>query len=54
MKATVEALEAAGLSSQVKVIIGGGVVSEMARQYCGADAFSTDAMQGVDWCKKNG
>jgi methanogenic corrinoid protein MtbC1 len=52
MKATIEALEAAGLRSKVKVIIGGGVVSEIARQHTGADAFTTDAMQGVDWCKK--
>ena len=51
MKSTIEALEAAGLRDKVKVIIGGGVVSEMARQYTGADAFTTDAMQGVDWCK---
>jgi methanogenic corrinoid protein MtbC1 len=53
MKATVQALEAAGLRSTVKVIIGGGVVSEIARQYSGADAFSTDAIQGLDWCKNN-
>jgi dimethylamine corrinoid protein len=51
MKDTVEALTAAGLRDRVKVIIGGGVVSEIARQYSGADAFTTDAIQGVDWCK---
>jgi methylmalonyl-CoA mutase cobalamin-binding domain/chain len=51
MKSTIEALNAAGLREKVKVIIGGGVVSEMVRQYTGADAFTTDAMQGVDWCK---
>jgi dimethylamine corrinoid protein len=51
MKATIEALETAGLRDQVKVIIGGGVVSEIARQYSGADAFTTDAIEGVDWCK---
>ena len=51
MKTTVDALAAAGLREKVKVIIGGGVVSEIARQYSGADAFTTDAIQGVDWCK---
>jgi methanogenic corrinoid protein MtbC1 len=53
MKATVQALEKAGLRAKVSVIIGGGAVSEIARQYSGADAFSTDAIQGLDWCKKN-
>jgi dimethylamine corrinoid protein len=51
MKATVDALAAAGVRDQIKVIIGGGVVSEIARQYSGADAFTTDAIEGVDWCK---
>jgi len=39
MKLTIEALEAAGLRDKVKVIIGGGVVSEMARQYTGRMPF---------------
>jgi methanogenic corrinoid protein MtbC1 len=51
MKATVQALEEAGLRHQVRIIIGGGVVNEMACRYCGADAFSTDAIQGVEWCR---
>jgi dimethylamine corrinoid protein len=53
MKATVEALAAAGLRQKVQVIIGGGVVNEMACRYCGADAFSTDAIHGIEWCLKN-
>lgn len=52
MKATVQALELAGLRQEVKVIIGGGVVSEIVRNYTGADAFSTDAMEGVNLCKQ--
>jgi dimethylamine corrinoid protein len=54
MKATVEALAASGLRQKVQVIIGGGVVNEMACRYCGADAFTTDAIQGIEWCLKNG
>ncbi len=52
MKATIQAVEAAGLREKVKVIIGGGVVSEIARHYCGADSYSTDAMQGLEWCRQ--
>jgi methanogenic corrinoid protein MtbC1 len=52
MKETVLAVEAAGLRDKVKIIIGGGVVSEMVRNYTGADAFSTDAVEGVKMCKR--
>ena len=48
MKETVQALQSAGLRDSVKVVIGGGVVSEIVRDYTGADAFSTDALEGVD------
>jgi 5-methyltetrahydrofolate--homocysteine methyltransferase len=53
MKATVQALQEAGLRDQVKVMIGGGQVDEYARQYSGADAWGPDAMSAVrlakDW-----
>ncbi len=52
MKQTVQALEAAGLRSKVKVIIGGGIVTEMVRKYVGADAFTDDAPEGVELCRK--
>jgi len=52
MKQTVQALEAAGLREKVKVIIGGGIVTEMVRKYVGADAFTDDAPEGVDLCRK--
>jgi methanogenic corrinoid protein MtbC1 len=51
MKETLQAVEAAGLRDKVKVIIGGGVVDELVRDYTGADAFSTDAMEGIEICK---
>lgn len=51
MKATVEALEDAGLGD-LKVIIGGGQVDEQVREYTGADAYGTDAMAGVSQAKK--
>ena len=52
MKQTVQALEAAGLRDRVKVIIGGGIVTELVRKYVGADAFTDDAPEGVEICRK--
>jgi len=45
MKETVAALKAAGLP--VKVMIGGGPVSESVREYVGADALGVDAQAAV-------
>jgi len=45
MKETVAALKAAGLP--VKVMIGGGPVSEQVREYVGADALGLDAQAAV-------
>ena len=45
MKETVDALKAAGLP--VKVMIGGGPVSEQVREYVGADALGVDAQSAV-------
>jgi 5-methyltetrahydrofolate--homocysteine methyltransferase len=43
MKATIEALKAAGLRDQVKVMIGGAPVTEDFAKSIGADAFAPDA-----------
>ena len=47
MKATVDAIQAAGLRDQVKIMIGGSQVDEQIRKYSGADAYCLDAMSGV-------
>jgi methanogenic corrinoid protein MtbC1 len=52
MKQTIEALKDAGLRDKVKVMIGGGQVSEEIRKYTGADAYGKDAMAGVTLAKK--
>ncbi|AFM01622.1 MULTISPECIES: B12-binding domain-containing protein [Desulfitobacterium] len=52
MKATVEALEAAGIRDQVKVIIGGNPVTEEACKQIGADMFTTNAAEGVKICQR--
>ncbi len=52
MKETVEAIKAAGLRDKVKVMIGGGQISEEIRKYAGADAYGKDAVAGVSLAKK--
>jgi trimethylamine corrinoid protein len=52
MKETIETIEAAGLRDGVKVMIGGGQVSEEVCKYAGADAFGRDAMAGVSLARK--
>jgi len=53
MKETVEAIEAAGLRDQVKIMIGGGQIDDQVRKFTGADAYGLDAMAAVqlagDW-----
>ena len=52
MKETIEAMQKAGLRDKVKVMIGGGQISDEIRKYTGADAFGKDAMAGVTLAKK--
>ena len=52
IKATVEALQKAGLRDKVKVLIGGGPVDEHVVAYSGADAFGSSAQAAVDYCKE--
>jgi methanogenic corrinoid protein MtbC1 len=52
MKETIQAIKDAGLRDKVKVMIGGGQISEDVRKYTGADAYGKDAMEGVSLAKK--
>ncbi len=52
MKQTIETIKDAGLRDKVKVMIGGGQMSEEVRKYTGADAYGKDAMAGVSLAKK--
>ncbi|MFZ7121430.1 MAG: cobalamin B12-binding domain-containing protein [Eubacteriaceae bacterium] len=52
MKDTVEGLKEAGLRDSVKVIIGGNPVTKEACEHIGADAFTTNAAEGVKICQK--
>ena len=48
MKDTVEAIEAAGLRDSVKIVVGGGQITDKIREYAGADAYGDDAMEAVN------
>jgi len=52
MKKTVQAIEDAGLRKTVRIMIGGGVVTEKIKDYSGADAYAPDAMAGVRLAKE--
>ncbi|WP_052418638.1 cobalamin B12-binding domain-containing protein [Methanolacinia paynteri] len=52
MKKTVDAIKAAGLRDNVKIIVGGGRTDEEAKEYIGADDWSDDATSGVRKIKK--
>jgi 5-methyltetrahydrofolate--homocysteine methyltransferase len=52
MKETVDAIEAAGLRDGIKIMIGGGQVTEEIQKYAGADAYGRDAMAGVTLAQK--
>jgi 5-methyltetrahydrofolate--homocysteine methyltransferase len=48
MKETIDALKAAKLN--VKVMVGGGSLTEQVREYVGADALGSDAQAAVNLC----
>ena len=52
MKETIAALAAAGLRPKVRVMIGGGSISEKVQQYTGADAWGADAQSAVSLCNQ--
>lgn len=52
IKVVVDAIAAAGLRDQVKIILGGAIAGKEYAQYVGADAFSSDAIEGVHICKE--
>jgi 5-methyltetrahydrofolate--homocysteine methyltransferase len=48
MKATIEALQEAGVRDQVKIMIGGAPVTAAFSEQIGADAYAPDAATAVD------
>jgi 5-methyltetrahydrofolate--homocysteine methyltransferase len=52
MKATIEALEEAGVRDSIKVMIGGAPVTEAFAKEIGADAYAPDAASAVDVARR--
>lgn len=52
MKETVHLIEQEGLRDKVKIMIGGGQMSDNICSYAGADAYGKDAVAGVNLVKK--
>jgi 5-methyltetrahydrofolate--homocysteine methyltransferase len=52
MKQTIEVIKEAGLRDNVKIMIGGGQITEEIQKHTGADAYGKDAMAGVSLAKK--
>jgi 5-methyltetrahydrofolate--homocysteine methyltransferase len=52
MKKTIEAIEAAGLRSRIKIIIGGAPVTQRFANEIGADGYAKDAVTAVDKVKE--
>jgi methanogenic corrinoid protein MtbC1 len=52
MKQTIQAIKAAGLRDNTKIMIGGGQITDEIMKYTGADAFGKDAVVGVSLAKK--
>jgi methanogenic corrinoid protein MtbC1 len=52
MKATVEAIKAAGVRERVKIMIGGAPMDEAVTRYIGADAYRPDASAAVKLAKE--
>ncbi|HHU29797.1 MAG: cobalamin-dependent protein [Bacillota bacterium] len=50
MKEVVDALMEAGIRDSVKVIVGGGHLTDATSRYIGADAYANDAFDGVKIC----
>lgn len=51
-KNTVESITDAGLRDDVKIMIGGGTVTDDVRKYSGADAYGKDAVAAVNLSRK--
>lgn len=51
MKDTVDGIKKAGLRDDIKVILGGNSVTKKACEHIGADAFTTNAAEGVEFAQ---
>ncbi len=52
MKETTDMLEAENMRGSFKLMVGGGVTTDMLKEHIGADFQTIDAMEGVSYCLK--
>jgi len=52
MKQTIDAIKKAGLRDNLKIMIGGGQITDEIMKYTGADAYGRDAVAGVALARK--
>jgi methanogenic corrinoid protein MtbC1 len=52
MKKTVQTIEGAGLRQGIRIMIGGGQVTDKVREYTGADDWGADAVAGVKLARR--
>jgi methanogenic corrinoid protein MtbC1 len=52
MKETIDAIKAAGLRNNIKIMIGGGQIDDEVKRYTGADAYRPDAVSAVALAKE--
>ncbi|MBW2367242.1 MAG: cobalamin-dependent protein [Deltaproteobacteria bacterium] len=52
MKDVVDTLVEKNLRNGLRIIVGGGVVTDAVRKHIGADRFTLDAMEGVNICQE--
>ena len=52
MKETTEILEEENIRGSFKLMVGGGVTTDMLKEHIGADFQTIDAMEGVSYCLK--
>ncbi|MCP4753090.1 MAG: cobalamin-binding protein [Proteobacteria bacterium] len=52
MKEVVDLLQEKNLRDGLKIVVGGGVTTETVCEYIGADAQTTDVMDGLNLCRK--
>lgn len=52
MKKTVEAIEAAGMRNNIKIMIGGGMIDDKIKEYVKADAYGKNAVEAVKLCNE--
>ena len=50
MKEVIYKLDKAGLRDRLKILVGGGITTQLVKDYIGADFQTIDAMEGVNYC----